>query len=571
MLNAQFRKKVKLLVMAAFILGLQDLAAQSDPKGERRVTGTYAIQNATVTTAPGKTLPKVTILIKNGIIESVGTNISIPKDAQLISADSLHIYPGFIDGASSAGVGKPADAERPANMDPSNPSDEVAGITPWRNVLDYYDKNNSQVGDWRKNGVTIAQIVPDGGMLPGKPAIVTFGHSSSSNVIAAQVGMSARFRALGGGRGYGIYPGTPLGIMAKYRDVYKNAEISAKHNRLFASTSGLARPEINKTSEAMYPVLDKNIPMVFEASSDIEVRRVLSLQKELGFRVILVGVTEVDNVINEIKAANAAVLLSMKLPEDKITKAKTEGLSEEMIQRTKRIQESYENMLKQAAKLEAAGVPFGFAGLGSKSADMLKNLRVMAANGLSENGLVAALTTNPANILGIGKFAGTIEKGKLANLVIMTGPILSEDAQVKHVVADGYIFDYEVKTKKNGNDAKTNGNGTVSIEGVWDYVSDTPAGSSGGTMDIKRDGNSYKGTITYDSPSGGGKASSDMKNITVSGNTLSFSFGVAANGMSLDVEVSGEVNVSQFTGNLSLTDYGSFPLKATKKPNQSNF
>lgn len=573
MLNAQFRKKVKLLVMAAFILGLQDLVAQSDPKGERRVTGTYAIQNATVTTAPGKTLSKATILIKNGIIESVGTNISIPKDAQLILADSLYIYPGFIDGASSAGVGKPADAERPANMDPSKPTDEVAGITPWRNVLDYFDKNNSQIGDWRKNGVTIAQIVPEGGMLPGKSAIVTFGHSSSSNVIATQVGMSARFRALGGGRGYGVYPGTPLGIMAKYRDVYKNAELSAKHNRLFASTSGLARPEINKTSEAMYPVLDKNIPMVFEASSDIEVRRVLSLQKELGFRVVLAGVTEVDNVISEIKAADAAVLLSMKLPEDKITKAKTEGLSEEMMQRTKRIQESYENMLKQAAKLEAAGIPFGFAGLGSKSADMLKNLRIMAANGLSENGLVAALTTNPANILGIGKFAGTIEKGKLANLVIMTGPILSEDAQVKHVVADGYIFDYEVKPKKNGNDAKSNGNGngTVSIEGVWDYVSDTPAGSSGGTMDIKRDGNGYKGTITYDSPSGGGKASSEMKNITVSGNTLSFSFGVAANGMSLDVEVSGEVNVSQFTGNLSLTDYGSFPLKATKKPNQSNF
>lgn len=570
MLNVQFRTKVKLLVLVGFILGLQDLMAQSDPKGERRVTGTYAIQNATVTTAPGKTLSNATIVIKNGIIESVGTNVSIPKDAQVISADSLFVYPGFIDGASSAGVAKPADADRPANMDPSNPPDEVAGVTPWRNVLDYYDKNNSQISDWRKNGITIAQIIPEGGMLPGKTAIVTFGHNSSSNVIAAQVGMSARFRALGGGRGYGVYPSTPLGIMAKYRDVYKNAEISAQHNRIFASTSGPTRPEINKTSEAMYPVLEKNIPVIFEASTDIEARRALSLQKELGFRLVLAGVTEVDNIINEIKAANASVLLSMRLPEDKITKAKTEGLSEEMMQRTKRIQESYENMLRQAAKLEAAGIPFGFAGLGSKSGDMLKNLRIMAANGLSEKALVAALTTNPANILGIGKFSGSIEKGKLANLVMMTGPITAEETQVKHVVADGYIFDYEVKPKKNGSDSKTNGNGSVAIEGLWEYVSDTPAGSSGGTMDIKREGNSYKGTITYDSPSGGGKASSEMKNIVVSGNSLSFSFGVAANGLSLEVEVSGEVNASQFTGNLSLTDYGSFPLKATKKPNQSN-
>lgn len=570
MCKARIRNTLKVLILAAFILGTRGLFAQSDPKGERRVTGTYALQNATVTTAPGKTISKATIVVKNGIIEAVGPNVAIPKDAQVISADSLFIYPGFIDAGSNAGVGKPADAERPSNMDPSNPPDEVAGITPWRNVLDYYDKSNSQVSDWRKNGFTIVQLIPEGGMLPGKSAIVTLGHSSSSNVIVVQAGMSARFRASGGGRGYGMYPGTPLGIMAKYRDIYKNAEQSAKHNRLFASTAGLTRPEINKTWEAMYPVLDKNMPVLFEASSDLEIRRALSLQKELGFRLVLVGVTEVDNLVNDIKVANAAVLLSMKLPDDKITKAKTESLSDEMAQRTKRIQEAYEGMLQQAAKLEAAGIPFGFASLGARSGDMFKNLRTMAANGLSENGLLAALTTNPANMLGIQRFAGSIDKGKLANMVIMTGSILDEESQVKHVVADGYIFDYEVKAKKNTNDSIANGNGSAAVEGLWEYVSDTPAGSSGGTMDIKRDGSGYKGTITYDSPSGGGKASSEMKNIAISGNTLSFSFAVAANGISLEVEVSGEVNASQYAGTLSLSDFGSYPLKATKKPNQSN-
>jgi len=553
------------LLFIFFFLSYSPLWSQSDPSGERRVTGTYAIKNATVTTAPGKTISGATILIKNGLIEAVGTNIRIPIEAQIIEGDSLFIYPGFIDGASSSGVSKPADPERPSNFDPSNPPDENAGITPWRNVLDNFDFKNSQVSDWRKSGFTIAQIVPDGGMLPGKSAIVVLGGNASTNILAQNTAVNAKFRGAGGGRG--SYPGTQLGIMAKFRDLYKNAEYSAQHQRLFASNSGLNRPEVNKTLQAFYPVIDKSIPILFEVSNDLEIRRALSLQKENGFRLVLVGVTEADMVINEIKSANAQVLLSMKLPDDKITKAKTEELSEEMQARTKRAKEAYENSLKQAGLLEKAGIPFGFTSMGGKSTDLTKNLKLMVENGLSENGALAALTTLPANILGIQKFAGTIEKGKLANMVIFTAPMLSDGAQIKHVVADGYIFDYEAKPKKvaNGNSE----NGAVNINGEWEYTSDTPAGSSGGIMTIKKEGDSYKGNITYDNPAGNGTANSEMKNISVSGNYLTFSFDVAAGGMSLEVTVSGDIDGNQFSGNMSLADFGSFPLNATKKPNQS--
>jgi imidazolonepropionase-like amidohydrolase len=555
------------LLFICFFLSHSPLWSQSDPSGERRVTGTYAIKNATVTTAPGKTLSGATILIKNGLIEAVGNNIRIPAEAQIIDGDSLYIYPGFIDGASSAGVSKPADPERSSNFDPSNPPDENAGITPWRNVLDNFDFKNSQIGDWRKSGFTIAQIIPDGGMLPGKSAIVVLGGNASTNILAQNTALNAKFRGAGGGRG--SYPGTQLGIMAKFRDLYKNAEYSAQHQRLFASNSGLNRPEVNKTLQAFYPAIDKSIPIMFEVSNDLEIRRALSLQKENGFRLILVGVTEADMVIDEIKAANALVLLSMKLPDDKITKAKMDDLSEEMQARTKRAQEAYENVLKQAGLLEKAGIPFGFTSMGGKSSDLTKNLKLMVDNGLSENGALAALTIHPANILGIQKFAGTIEKGKLANMVIFTAPMLSDDAQIKHVVADGYIFDYEAKPKKasNGNGE----NGTVNINGEWDYTSDTPAGSSGGIMTIKKDGDSFKGNITYDNPAGNGTATSEMKNISVSGNYLTFSFDVAAGGMSLEVTVSGDIDGNQFSGNMSLADFGSFPLNATKKPNQSKF
>ncbi|MBW3466737.1 amidohydrolase family protein [Arthrospiribacter ruber] len=558
-LLSKFRMQLGVTVLLVS-LHFSTTIAQSDPTGERRVTGTYAIKNATITTSPGTTVTNATILIKDGLIQAVGSNVPIPKEAQVINADSLYIYPGFIDGASTAGVSKPAEVDRPSDFNPSNPPDEVAGITPWRTVLDYYDGKNSQVADWRKVGFTIAQVVPEGGMLPGKAAVVVLGSASSTNVIAQNTALMAKFR----GMGRGMYPGTQLGVMAKFRDLYKNASYSAEHGRLFASTAGLQRPEINKTYEAFYAVLDKNIPVLFEVSNDLEIRRALKLQKENGFNIVLAGVNEVDAVIEDIKAANAKVLLSFKLPDDKVTKSKVEDKSEEIQNRTKRVIEAYELALKQAALLEEANIPFAFGSMGARSADLHKNLKIMVENGLSEKTALAALTTNAANILGIQKFAGTLEKGKLANMVIMTDPIFSESAQIKHVVADGYIFDYDVSKKKsNGNEEAS-----VEIEGSWEYVSDTPAGSSGGTMDIKKEGDGYKGTITYDNPAGGGKASSEMKDINISGNYMTFSFGVSAGGMSLDVTVSGDIQGDEFSGNMSLADFGSFPLNATKTPKQ---
>lgn len=558
-------KVFKSLMFFGFFLSSILAWSQSDPSGERRVTGTYAIKGATITTSPGKTVSGATILIKNGLIDEVGTNVKIPVEAQVIEADSLFIYAGFIDGASNAGVTKPADPERPSDFDPSNPPDEIAGITPWRNALDNFDFKNGQVSELRKNGFTIAQIIPDGGMLPGKAAIVVLGGKASSNIIGQNTALNMKFSFSRGGRG--MYPGTQLAVMAKFRDLYKNAEYSAQHKRLFAANSGLTRPEVNKTLEAFYPAIDKSIPIMFEVANDLEIRRALSLQKENGFRLVLIGVTEADMVINEIKTTNTQVLLSMKLPDNKITKAKLEDLTEEKKARTIRAQKAYQNSLKQAGILEKAGIPFGFTSMGGKTSDLAKNLKLMIENGLSEDAALAALTTNPANILGISKFAGTIEKGKLANMVILNGPLFKEDSQIKHVIADGYIFDYEIKEKKTTN---ANGkNGTVNIAGEWEYTSDTPAGSSVGTMTITKEGEIFKGTITYDNPSGNGKASSEMKNINISGNYMTFSFDVAAGGMALEVSVSGDVNENNFSGNMSLADFGSFPLNASKKPNQS--
>ena len=555
---------LKASVLGLLLTGLianNSLWAQSDPSGKKRVTSTYAITNATVFTAPGKAGTKATVLIKDGVIQGVGANLNLPKEAQVIAGDSLFIYPGFITGGTDAGITRPADPERPQNFDSSKPGDEFAGITPWRSATDQFSGAASQVEDLRKAGFTIAQIVPDGGMIAGKSAIVLLGSEYSTNVLKSNTALAASFR---GARG--MYPGTAVGVMAKFRDIYQNTKLTQKNSGLFQSTSGVSRPEVTPTYSAMMEVIDGQIPVMYTATSELEVRRALSLQKELGFKLILTGLDDYATVVDVIKAANVPVLISLEVPDDKAIKAQKDDASESAKAQYSRVKEAYENALKQAALLEDAGVAFGFTTVGVKAGDVMKAINTMIENGLSEDAALAALTTNTASILGISRIAGTIEKGKLANMVISTDSLFAEDSQIKHVVVDGYIFDYETKAKKKKGSSDGAATGNVKVAGTWDYTSETPAGSSGGVLEIVKDGSDYTGSITLDDPSGSGKIKSDIKDVSLEGKTLSFKFDVAAGGMNLTVSVSGEVEGESFDGTMSVAQFGSFPFKATLNP-----
>jgi hypothetical protein len=303
--------------------------------------------------------------------------------------------------------------------------------------------------------------------------------------------------------------------------------------------------------------------VIFTTPSDLEIRRAIGLQKELGFKLILTGLDNYESAIDLIKSSGTSVLIKLQIPDDKAIKAqKAEGITDATKAQYERVKEAYDKALKQASLLEKAGIPFGFSTADAKSGDAMKAIQSMIKNGLSEKAALAALTTNPAGILGISRIAGTIEKGKMANLVISTDTLFKEDAQIKHVVADGYIFDYEVKKKAKAETGDTKSAAGASIAGVWEYTSETPAGSSGGELTITKSGSDYTGSITYDDPSGTGKKTAPIKNVALSGNNLTFEFDVAAGGMSLTVSISGEVNGPTMEGTMSVAQFGSFPLTA---------
>jgi len=532
--------------------------AQSDPTGMKRITDTYAITNASVITAPGKSPVKSTILIKDGIIQGVGPDLTLPKQARIIAGDSLYIYPGFISGASDAGITKPKDPERPENFVSSNPPDEIAGITPWRSALDQYTAKDSKVEDLRKAGFTIAQIIPDGGMLAGKSAIVLLGSDESTNLLKENTAVAASFE---GSRG--MYPGTAVGVMAKFRDIFQNTKLTQERAEKYASVAGTKRPEVTPTYRSMEDVVDGSTPVLFSAASDLEIRRAISLQKELGFKLILTDLQDYEQVIDLIKSSGAQVLVKLEIPDDKAVKDQNKDATEEVADLNAKVKKAYEAALTQAGKLEAAGITFAFTTVGTKSAELVKTLKVMIKNGLSEEAALASLTTNAAAILRISREAGTVEKGKMANLILSTDSIFSEDAQIKHVMVDGYLFDYETKEKKKSKNGESE---ALVIEGNWEYTSETPAGSSGGIIAIKKEDSDYTGTITYDDPEGSGKATSPLSDIALEGNTLTFSFEVDAGGTKLTVDITAEIEEDSLEGTMEVSQYGSFPIQGTRTP-----
>jgi hypothetical protein len=393
-------------------------------------------------------------------------------------------------------------------------------------------------------------------MMPGKTAIVVYGQKGSSNTIAASSGFFSKFDAI-----RGIYPGTTLGIMAKWRDLYKNAELSAEHQKLFARSSGIVRPKKDKVLESFFPVIDKEMPVVFEVSDELEIRRALALQREMGFNLVLTGVNEGASLIPILKEANVQVVLSLHLPENKAAEKEIEDASQETQAKLARVKEAYTNSLELASQFEKGNVAFAFSTQSLKCDDFMENIRLMIEHGLSEDAALAALTINAAKILDMEKIAGSIEKGKLANLVITTDTLFHKESQIKYVFADGYLTEYEStdqeKEEKDEDDP---------VSGSWEYAAETAEGSSTGVMVLKKGPDGYQGTITFDDPEGGGTKTNDMKNIEWSGNTLKFDFDVDVKGMHLFVTVSGELSGEEYEGKLSIPDFGSFPFRATKTP-----
>ena len=534
------------------------------------VTDTYALENARVVQVPGEVLESATVVVEDGLIEAVGEDVDVPYDARRIAADSLVVYAGFIDGLSHAGVEMPENddenGENDNDVDPGDPPPDAAGIQPDRSVTSFLTPEGSDLPGLRKSGFTAAHVVPEGEMLPGSGAYVFYGGDSASDMVLEK--NPTLFAQLKSASGY-VYPATDMAVIANMRQLYREAErrqqLTAQYEK---NPRGMRRPPQDPVHSALVPVLDGETPLAYYADDALSLHRVLDLRQELDFPLVLAGLAESHELVGALEGADAPLFLTLDLPEKPKRSAQSDttvadttdqpsnyydpdlqtpsqaAMNQEEQNLELRHAMERRDYLQTAATLHEAGLQFGFTTREAKPGDVRKNLRTMIEEGLPEQTALAALTTRPASLLGLDNRLGTVEEGKIANLVVTDGSYFAEDTKVQHVFVDGQLYDYT--SEEEGEIS-----GDVSaVVGTWSYTIESPQGELSGTLTIEGDQSGLEGTFT--GPQGDEQ---DLQSVSFDGTTLSFSFSSPRGSISVTVTVEGDT----FEGTAS-GEFGSFPI-----------
>lgn len=516
---------------------------------------TFAITNARIVTVSGKNIEKGTIVVRRGLIESVGENAKVPADAVVIDGSGLTIYPGFFDANSNYGI--PAPAPRQVGQGQTQPSTSNSnypeGLQPEEKAFDKLKAGEAQFETQRNTGITTALTVGNNGIFNGQSAVVNLaGDSVSGMVIRTPFAEHITFTTLRSGQ----YPTSLMGTFSAMRQMFLDAQRLQELQRMYAANPrGMKRPDADASLQALMPIVNGTLPIVFNADTEREIIRSLDLAKEFKLKAIIAGGRESGKVADRLKAQDVPVLLSLNFPERTTAEAKD---SDPESLETLRLRVE---VPKNAARLKQAGVKFAFQSDGMKnlSKDFLGNAKKATENGLSKEDALRAMTLSAAEILGVDKTLGSIEEGKIANLVVMRGDIFDKDKTITHVFVDGKLFEQKEKPKTETKPGTGATGETPNISGTYAITIEIPGQPSQGTLILTQQTAILSGSLQ--TPFG----TSNISDGKVTADGFSFSTKVEVQGQSLDIIVNGKVTGNQIEGTIT-TSQGAIPFSGTKNP-----
>jgi hypothetical protein len=429
--------------LAVALLLLSTCALADDPPP-------IAIQNARIVTVSGPVIARGTVVIRKGLIEAVGESIAVPGDATVVPGEGLTIYPGLIDSLTSVGIPSLAPAPAAANggrggavapaTAPVAPVVRAMGpedrprTTSWALASDELQNNDRRIESIRSAGVTTTATFPIRGIFGGQGALVNLlsGEKPGTMVLASPIGQYAALN-LGtpgfGGAGSG-FPAALMGVISYIRQIYLDLEhynaVKAAYGR---DPRGLQRPEYDRALEG----LAASKRLLLPANRLVEVDRMLRLAGELKQPTVLYGGIEAyrPEVAELLKQNNTPLLVNLRWPE-RVRDSDPDELG------TLRTLEQHEKAPSAPAVLRKAGAKFAFYSGGiEQPADLQRAVKKAIDAGLAREDAVRALTLSPAEIYGVADRVGSVEKGKIANLVVTRGEIFEDRTTVEMVIVDG--------------------------------------------------------------------------------------------------------------------------------------
>jgi imidazolonepropionase-like amidohydrolase len=386
---------------------------------------TYAIRNARIVTVSGPVIERGIVVISNGKISAVGANASIPSGAKVIDGSGLSVYPGMIDSGTTLGLTEIGSV--PGSVDTAELGNDNANI----HVDVAVRADSSHIAVARVNGITTALSEPRGAGIVGQSALINLdGWVPKDLVLKTPAAMHINWPAgLGQGSEFAqSQQSRSIPDLRREQDrqvdilrkILKDAQGYADAKDARAKDPALPRQSVDLKLEALIPVVRGQIPVVILANIERDIRNAVAFADEMKLKMILSGGIEAYRAADLLKAKNIPVLVGP------------------VLRNPNREDDPYDAAFANAGLLSKAGVKIAFQTLDSAHVrDLPYNAGMAAAFGLPKEEALKAVTIYPAEIFGVAGQIGSIETGKIANLLVTDGDPLEIRTQIKHLFING--------------------------------------------------------------------------------------------------------------------------------------
>ena len=518
----------------------------------------FAIRGARVVPVSGPPMDDATVVVARGVIVAVAKDATIPADAWVIEGKGLTVYPGLVDAFTDVGLPLPPPPPAPAaegtprriGEAPRGPEDRP-NSTPWRSSAEELSLSDKRIETWRSAGFTTVVSAPKTGFFPGQAAVLDLaGERPGDLVVKSPVAIPVSIRPISGfGSGF---PDSLMGVLGYEHQVWLDTEWLTRAEVAYEKNpKGIARPRYDRTSAALADALEDHALVLLSGNTALDIRRALELTDRWKVNAAIYGGQAGYEVATEIGAKKVAVLVDLKWPE----KEKDSDPEDLGSLRTLRFRDRAPST---PAAFKKAGVKFAFySGAITNPKDIPKAVKKSIDAGLAPDVALRALTLSPAEIFGVSDRLGSIEKGKIANLLITDGDLFNEKTKIKYVFVDGRRF--EIREVERPQDPP-NGD----ITGKWKLSYTSPEGPEESTAELTM---SSDGTITGTLTSKRGTAT--ILSGYLSADKFNFIINIPIGPSFADVTFNGTFDGTSLKGNISVQGF-SIDFTGTKPTNNSS-
>lgn len=383
---------------------------------------TILIKNGTIVPVVGEPIDSGSLLIQDGKIVKIGKGLKAPANAKIIDAKGLYIYPGIVALLTGVGVtGYPG---------AGNDQNEIGVVTPQMDPFDAINPEDSTIEVTRIAGVTTVHTISGSrNVINGKSVVLNLEGDLAPDMVIKRD--AAQIFNMGAKR-QNTYPTTLPGAVALIKDKLNSAQLYAEkkiNSKKKYNTEDPKKGEpfkINLEMEALVPVIKGEVPALFFTRNDVTIRNALGIIKEYNLKGIIQASQGIHKYADQLASKHIPVIWTG-----------TTAIPQRW--------EKFDRYYRTAGLLATKSILFSYAtsGFGRSS----HNVRVIprpaalsVAHGLSEREAIRALTINPAKIIGIDHLVGSLETGKIANVVIWSGSPIQMSSRVQTVIINGKII-----------------------------------------------------------------------------------------------------------------------------------